>query len=183
MSFEPLDFRTWANRLIAIVWGFDLVVIIALYTANTAAQVALITVNHKVDSLRQLQSQAVGTTGEYAPVLRDLGIAPSIFTWETPEDEQKVKDDLLTGAYTAIVLDQPYVDFTSSNDTSCSLKAVGPVFNSVNYAFAFPNGTDPEIVAKWDYLLTDLQGRLFIIDKMVCFLALSFCPNTGFSLL
>lgn len=167
VSFEPLDFRVIANRVIAIVWGFDLVVIIALYTANTAAQVSLVTVNHRVDSLEQLKGQAVGTTAEYAPILRNLSLAPSIFTLDTPEDEQKVKDDLLVGAYSAVILDQAYIDYTSSNDTTCTLKAVGPVFNSVNYAFAFPKGTDPEVIEKWDYLLTDLQGRLFIIDKLI----------------
>ena len=169
VSFEPLDFRTWANRLLAIAYGFLLVVVIALYTANTAAQVALTTVNYKVNSLADLKGQAVGTTAELAPTVRGLGLAPSVFPWGTGADEVAVKDDLLMGAYTAVILDNAWVDYAATNDTACQLKAVGPLFNMTNYAFAFPKGTPASTLTEWDLLLTDLQGRLFIIDKLVSY--------------
>lgn len=167
VSFEPLDFRTWANRLLAVTYGFLLVVIIALYTANTAAQVAITTVTVQVKSLDDLKGKAVGTSAEIAPALRDVGLAPSVFPWGTVADEMAVKEDLIAGAYAAVILDNAWVDYASSNDTACTLKSVGPLFNTTNYAFAFPKGTSLDVVSQWDRLLTDLQGRLFIIDKLV----------------
>lgn len=70
-----------------VLWGFGLLLmlVVALYTASSAAIFTKARMVTSVKTLEDLRGKAVGTWTPYVPRLKELGIAATPFVWDDEE--------------------------------------------------------------------------------------------------
>ena len=128
-----------AGRVMAIVWMFMGLFLIANFTASVTSVITVEEIRGSINNLSDLRGRAVvtldGSTSETA--LRERGINPM-----TRRDIDAAYDTLLEGRADAIVYDAPVLMYYAANAGAGQVNIVGSVFNEESYGIALPQN-DP----------------------------------------
>jgi len=76
---------------------------------------------------------------------------------ERDGDMQVMLKGLKSGAYTALVLDAPVLDYVAGTNEACDLFLVGDVFESFSLALAFPAAFSDATVFAFSQSIVKLQ--------------------------
>lgn len=128
-----------AGRIMAIVWMFMGLFLIANFTASVTSVITVEQIRGSINNLSDLRGRAVVTlkdsTSEAA--LRDRGINPV-----TRRNVDEAYRALLEGRAEAMVYDAPVLMYYAANAGAGQVNIVGSIFNEESYGIALPQG-DP----------------------------------------
>lgn len=166
-SLEP---DSLGARVLAIAYGWVLVIVLTAYTANTAALTATRYSNSNIQSIEDLVGRKVGAylpEGVAQPVeklLEEYAIKATPVPWETEEDERLFMKELEAGRLDALVIDSPFVEYMSSVD--CMVRTVGPLYMTFPLALAFPPNAPDLVVDGFSKGLLEGQAQLGMLDQL-----------------
>lgn len=125
----------WLARILAVIWIFAGVNVLAFYTANLAATLTVQQVLGDIARPEDLRGRLVATTAgsTAAAALHDLRADVDEVT--RIED---AFDKLLAGDVEAVVFDAPVLRYFAANDGRHDVHIVGDVFHAEDYGIAFP---------------------------------------------
>lgn len=138
MSLTDFEGRYSAVNLIIVIYGFMLLVLVTLYTANTTANITATRLRSNIRSLADLPDKRVVTWTDYVGQLRRYSINAYGFPWDTDEDQENFFDWVKAGVYDALLLDASVLGAIAAAD--CNIELVGSLFDSFDQAVAFPKG-------------------------------------------
>lgn len=127
--------RSFVGRIVALVWMFAAMFVLASFTAGVATTFALQEVKGFINGPEDLSGKQVATVrgSTAAEYLLFQGIQPHLF--EQAEDAYQA---LLNDAVDAVVYDAPVLQHYVANAGQGRVKLVGVVFQSINYGVALP---------------------------------------------
>ncbi|KAI8466415.1 MAG: hypothetical protein J3K34DRAFT_395609 [Monoraphidium minutum] len=126
MSDPPITMSLPA-QVILFTYGLLLIIVIALYTAGTAARLTAAQLGGGIRGRDDLKGLAVGTWSEYVDRLHDQGLPAIGMPWDSDADEEAMLDRLRSGELAALVLDRNVADHLAA--TRCEFAAVGLPFS------------------------------------------------------
>ena len=124
---RPVQMRDYrvssiAGNTVAWVWSFTAFIVMALFQATLTTNLTIQSINTKLTSFDDLQGRTVGTWSEYVDYLRPFGAKTVPYSWDSPEDERKMVDALVSGEISALVLDETAL--RNLDARNCSTKIV-----------------------------------------------------------
>lgn len=131
--------RGYAGRLIAVLWMFMSVVVVAVFTAEVTTSLTVRKLQGAIQSADDLPGKRVATVrGSTAEsYLRDHNIAP-----HSVDVIDDAYDALASGAVDAVVYDAPVLLYYCSHDGKGLVDVVGPVFQKEAYGIVVPPGSE-----------------------------------------
>jgi ABC-type amino acid transport substrate-binding protein len=136
--------RTVVGRLLAMVWMFVGLLIVANFTANLTSQLTVNQFRGPITSTNDLPGKRVATVAEStaAAYLDDRRIR-----YRGVETIEEAYPLLEEGRVDAIVYDSPVLLYYAINEGNGRVRVVGDIFEPQNYGIAFPPlSTERELV-------------------------------------
>lgn len=148
MQIFDLEPRNFAGRFILLIFSFMMLVLTAVYTGSTAANLTASQLQSSIRSVEDLPGKRVGTweDPEYMSDLSKRGITPTGYPWNTNEDLQNMFDAVRDGDIQALVLDSYILEFSAASQ--CDLVLVGGTWDEYDQAVAFPSNFDDSAFLK-----------------------------------
>ncbi|CAD7704127.1 unnamed protein product [Ostreobium quekettii] len=171
--------KSAAARVVAMAYGFLVLIIINTYVANLAAFLTITQVDTMINGLQdltKLPGKRVVSVSVYGNRLKRLGITPEI-AQQTENNQDQMVEDLRAGEYKAIVMDEPWISYTANTD-GCDLKMLPQTLEFFDYAFAFPKTSDDSLVKNVSEQVLALQedGVMEDLAREHIFIRRSGCP-------
>eukprot|EP00884_Botryococcus_braunii_P020510 jgi/Botrbrau1/7142/Bobra.0143s0019.1 len=134
--------NTLAARIIVWAYGLLIMVVLATYTANTAAQLTTVSLQTNIHNLADLRGKAVGTWDGYKRIFngsnaQDYPFSPQFLPWNNEADEAVMLQALRSNRIVALLIDEPFAQVKAS--TNCDLHIVGSSFEPTDLGLAFPS--------------------------------------------
>jgi len=130
--------KTLGGRIVAIVWMFTSIVLIAGFTATISASLTAEKLTGKVRGLRDLPHVRVGSVAQSEPLkwLVDHGMAPAPFA-TAQEGLQAIVDDRID----AFVFDEIVLKHTVKNDFPGRVYVLAETFDHYYLCMGLPHGS------------------------------------------
>lgn len=130
--------KSVVGRLIAIVWVFIGIAIVAQFTAVITSGLTLAGLRGTISDISHLDGRRVGTVaGSTAETfLRDIRLEPTTYTFF-----EEAASDLLNGAIDAIVYDQPVLLHYAAREGRGRVRTAGQLFVQEYYGIALGQGS------------------------------------------
>jgi ABC-type amino acid transport substrate-binding protein len=130
--------RTFAGRLIALVWMFAAILLISGLTAGIASSLTVSRLNWRKDSIDDFKNAKVATVRESATEsFLQRRFFKKIHSMQHLDDCVAA---LHSGAVSAVAYDEPLLQYIARRDTSQRFVVLPMQFNHQLYAFAFAEG-------------------------------------------
>lgn len=131
--------RQWVARIVAILWMFSGVVFVAFYTAQLTATLTVQQFKSEISGPDDLPGKKVATVqaSTSAAYLTANGVQAATF-----RNVQEALQALTTKQVDAVVYDAPVLQYFAAHEGAGKVRAVGTVFHSEDYGFAFRYGGD-----------------------------------------
>jgi len=126
------------SRVIAYVWMFTSVVFIALYTAQLTSSLTVRQFRGAINGPQDLPGKKVGTIKDAISVEYLRGHGAHVQEYAQPKDMYRA---LVDRKVDALLLDAPTLRYYAAHEGKGLVKMVGPEFNKVDGAFAFPDSS------------------------------------------
>ncbi|KAI8472842.1 MAG: hypothetical protein J3K34DRAFT_197330 [Monoraphidium minutum] len=140
-------------RIVLFAYGLLLLIILAIYTANSAAQLTAALVSD-IGSLEDLRGVSVGVWDEYAPKMASIGIAATPLPWESTADEEHMFDLLRSGSLKALIAPSSLVAWTTAS--KCEFQGVGDEFAETDFGVGYHVGLSPALAANLDRHIAEM---------------------------
>ncbi|CAD7701751.1 unnamed protein product [Ostreobium quekettii] len=147
VNFGHYEVHSTAARVVVMAYGFLVLIIVNTYVANLAAFLTITQVDtlvKGVGDLADLPGRRVVSIQVYRDRLARQGILP-VIAEQNQDYQAKMVEDLRAGVFRAVVMDEPWVSFTS-NTEGCDLKKLSQTIEPFDYAFAFPKTANDSFV-------------------------------------
>ncbi|KAL4431059.1 hypothetical protein ABPG75_006315 [Micractinium tetrahymenae] len=158
MQMFDVEPRNFAGRFILLIFAFMMLVLTAVYTGSTAANLTASQLQSSIRSVEDLPGKRVGTWDdpEYTSDLSKRGITVLGYPWNTDEDLQNMFDAVRQGDIQALVLDSYVLEYSASSQ--CDLMLVGGTWDDYDQAVAFPsNFDDSPFLKEYNRILVALK--------------------------
>ncbi|KAI8472841.1 MAG: hypothetical protein J3K34DRAFT_457589 [Monoraphidium minutum] len=140
-------------RIVLFAYGLLLLIILAIYTANSAAQLTAALVSD-IRSLEDLRGVSVGVWDEYAARMAALGIVATPLPWEGTADEEHMLDLLRSGSLKALIAPSSLVLWFTA--LKCEFQGVGDEFAETDYGIGYHVGLSPALAANLDRHIAEM---------------------------
>lgn len=144
--------RSWASRLVAVVWMFVGVVFVAFYTAQLTANMTVQQMQGAIRGPDDLPGKLVASTdgSTAAAFSREKGArlmaVPTVAEAFAALESRQVD---------AVVFDAPVLAYYAAHDGKGKVETVGPVFRNEDYGILFP--TDSPLRRKVNVVLLGMR--------------------------
>ncbi|KIZ00715.1 hypothetical protein MNEG_7245 [Monoraphidium neglectum] len=128
------------SRVVLWAYGLLLLILIAIYTANSAALLTA-RINSDIRGLPDLKGKAVGVWDESIPRVSALGVAAIPLPWENDKDEEQMLDMLRSGQLQALITTASFANWVAS--TQCEFETVGDQFAMTDYGIGYASKLSP----------------------------------------
>lgn len=157
---QTVDMRShnFAGNLIIIVFSFSMLILVTLYTANTAANLTATRLTSTIRSVEDLPGKVVATYDDpvYMSDMTRRGIIPKGYPWETTADEQVMFDAVANGDVDALVLDSYVLEWNAAS--RCDVQVVGDTWEQYDQAVAFSSAfEDSPVIKEYNKALVQLK--------------------------
>ena len=128
----------WLSRVLAVVWIFAGVNLVAFYTAHLTASLTVQQVVGDIQGPEDLRGKLVATTVGSTAAAALRGLRADV------EEVTRIEDafrKLLDGEVEAVVFDSPVLRYFAANDGRHKVALVGDLFNAEDYGIVFPLGS------------------------------------------
>jgi len=129
---------TFGSNLVILSYGFLMLVLVTLFTANTTANIMVTRLASPIRSVRDLPGKSVVTFNGYVDNLKKYGVAAVGMPWSNHSDVINMINMVRGGTVKAMVLDETVLYPEAAVD--CSVEVVGDSFEQYDQAIAFPSG-------------------------------------------
>lgn len=138
VGFDDKPPRSVAGRIMALIWMFAGIFIIANLTATLSAGATVRVLRGEINGPEDLRNHRVGTvTGTTAArFLLDNGLA-----YSEVEDIDTALAQLVSGQFDAVVYDAPVLQYYVISDSEGRTQLAGTVFEPESYGIAVPTGS------------------------------------------
>lgn len=181
MSTSDQEAFTFPSNLVVLVYGFMLLVLVTLFTANTTANITATRLQSNIQSVRDLPGKSVASWTGYTSSLKDMyGIEAVGYPWDSQEDEDRLFDLLRNGAVKALVLDNSLLEYRAATD--CDIAVVGRIFEQTDSAIAFPKGfNNTELLNRINTILVTMRtnGDIQVLEDMYMAPFETICQKTS----
>lgn len=131
--------KQWIARIVALLWMFTGVVFVAFYTAQLTATLTVQQFKSEISGPADLPGKTVATISNStsAAYLKANGV--KTVETVTVDDAYKALTDKQVDA---VVFDAPVLQYYAAHEGAGKVRAIGSVFHTEDYGFAFANGSD-----------------------------------------
>jgi len=157
--------KTFAGRVIGLLWMFSAVIITAGFTAGFASSLTRDSIQSKVEGASDLSKVRTGTMAgsTSAAWLRQMKIP-----FETGESVRSLLWSLSEGKIGAVVFDKPVLEYYVSQNGLKNVRVLDGIYSRENYGLALPLGSP--LMQSVDILLLQLtesdEWRQELIDVL-----------------
>ncbi|CAD7694896.1 unnamed protein product [Ostreobium quekettii] len=159
VNFGHFRVQSTAARVVVMGYGLIVLIMIQTYVANLAAFLTVTQVDTSISKEEDLYGQRVATVNVYGPMLRRQGFVPVVI-----QSDDNLLDNLVhrlrASHYKAVLMDEPWVLNTTSNQSNCDLQMLSETTVPFDYAFALPRSAPREFVDKISTVLLEMQEDL-----------------------
>ncbi|KAF6257204.1 ligand-gated ion channel-domain-containing protein [Scenedesmus sp. NREL 46B-D3] len=151
-----------ASRILMLGYGFLVLVMVSMYTATSASRITAEKLVHPVHGKKDLPGREVWTWSRYTTNLLDHhGIAATGRDWNGEADKDAMIAELRAGAYDALVLDAPVLEYTVGTNAD-----FGEPFETFSLALAFPADFNDSSVFEFSASIVRLQTYQGALDML-----------------
>lgn len=129
---------TFPSYIVIIAFGFLILIMTSLFTANLAADLTTSRLRHTINSVLDLPGVSVATFPDYIDILATHGVAAAQLPWRDGGDEDAALNLLRSGSIAALVLPSDLAQYKTGPD--CRLFVVPAAFEQFDVAVAFRPG-------------------------------------------
>lgn len=154
---------TLVGRLIALVWMFAGLIMVASFTAAITSALTVSNLQRQINGPQDLPGQTVATVRDTASAeyLAEMRIERAFFP-DLTAAMQAVAD----GKADAVVYDRPLMQFRNQQLGDVRLDLLAPTFAEQLYAFALPSGSDLRgPIAQQVLSVTESQAWQSVLDR------------------
>jgi ionotropic glutamate receptor len=158
IGLERLDVTSLGAKITAVSFGFVALILVNTYTANLAAVLTVNQINSQINSVYELRGKAFASNSIYLPRLRSqYGIIGTILEFNGTQDVINAAYDVLSGAYAAVITDEPYIQLAIAAIPDCQVIQLPDVILPFSYGVAFKTGTNSSLVDIFSSAILALQ--------------------------
>lgn len=176
LNFGSFAVHSVEGRLVAIGYGFLVLILVNTYVANLTAFLTLTSINSPIRKMDDLPGKTITAGAVYQRQLT-RGKIDIADTFSSREKEDKVQEMLTKGGYEALLYDDPWIRYQAGQ--SCRLFSFVGMLVPFEYAFALPKRLRDEVSA-FSRALVHLQEVGVMLDlkaELVSYSTSLDCPD------
>lgn len=161
---DPPSIASLPGRIVLFAWGLLVLIMVAVFTANTSANLTAVQLRSQIQTRGDLRDKEVITWVEYTGTLRDYGVPSVGVPWSDSADEAAMLARLRNGSADALVQDKSFVEWVAA--TNCDLVAVPSSFHQWDMAIAYSSRLPLDIVRVIDDAMLLAQDQDSVLEKL-----------------